>query len=78
MDWQPITTAPFEDIFYAPGMSAKWLTWSLLARKDDHGWVQWVGGMDAGMWLFREPERACGDSPEPTHWMPLPQPPKEE
>lgn len=75
IEWMPIETAPFEDIEYGPGMSAKWLKWSLLGRRDEHGWIEWVGGMDAGMWLIRDDTRACGDCIEPTHYMPLPPPP---
>ncbi len=77
--WQPIETAPFEDVEYAPGMPPdKWLTWCLLGRMDEFGWLEWVGGMDAGMWLHRDDRRACGDSEVPTHWMPLPAAPTGE
>jgi hypothetical protein len=72
-DWQPISTAPFE---YVHGQ--RWLEWCLLWIPDEHGGFPVVGGMDAEQWLFRDDERACGEiQTEPTHFMPLPQPPEE-
>jgi hypothetical protein len=75
-EWRPISTAPFEDVPLGNHGTAKWLTWQLLGRFDKHGWIAWVGGMDAGMWLSRDDSRACGDSEVPTHWTPLPPPPE--
>jgi len=74
--WQPIETAPFTSDEYGH----QWLKWCALGRFDKHGFVFWVGGMDADMWLERDAIRTCGTLTHdefPTHWMPLPAPPGE-
>lgn len=77
--WQPIETLTLEDIEYAPGVRAKWAKgWLLLGRYDAHGWVEWVGTLEADMWLERDSSRACGDSEKPTHWAPIQPPPPSE
>ena len=78
-EWQPIETVPLEDVEYAPGCTDKWSSsWLLLGRRDEHGWIEWVGSHEAGMWLERDSRRACGNTDSPTHWAHLPQPPKEK
>lgn len=62
--WEPIEKAPFtKDSF-----GYRWLHWCLLARQDIHGWVVWVGGMDADTWLGREDDRSCWQCGDPTHF----------
>lgn len=73
--WRPIETVPSS---YTKEPISRWVDWLLLGRYDDHGWVEWVGGMDADEWLDRDSERCCGASLTPTHWQPLPQPPVHE
>lgn len=71
-EWQDISTAPFT----MGDHNDRWLDWCLLFVPDEHGGVIVVGGMDAEMWLYRDSERCCGlFEKEPTHWMPLPEPP---
>ena len=53
--------------------------WRLLWVPDEHGGLPIVGCMDAETWIYRDDERACGQLIKlPTHWMPLPPPPKKE
>lgn len=76
--WQPIETLPVEDFEYAPGVRAKWSKgWILLGRYDAHGWVEWVGTLEADMWLERDSNRCCGDSEKPTYWYAPPPPPEQ-
>ena len=76
--WQPISTAPF-DMVSPSGREEDadpWLDWCLLWIPDAHGGLPIVGGMDAGIWLYRDAQRACGEIEiNPTHWMPQPEPP---
>ncbi len=80
-DWLPIETAPFEMV--SPSGREEdadpWLSWCLLWISDEFGGLPLVGGMDAGHWLYRIDDRACGEiQTVPTHWMPLPSPPIDE
>ena len=53
--------------------------WRLLWVPDEHGGLPIVGCMDAETWIYRDDERACGYLTKlPSHWMPLPPPPKTE
>ena len=64
MNWQPIDTAPKD--------RTKVLTYGPL--KDGSGFYQEVQGYwKSGYW----PVVLMHNSLEPTHWMPLPDPPKE-
>jgi hypothetical protein len=58
MEWQPIETAPRDDLLlgYAEGMMR-------LVMWENGGWLQ-VGATIEQGWF------------KPTHWMPLPDPPK--
>ena len=78
MEWQPIDTAPFEMVSPTgrPEDADPWLSWCLLWIPDEFGGLPIVGGMDAGYWLYRDGQRACGAlKTKPTHWMPLPDQP---
>jgi hypothetical protein len=78
-DWQPIETAPkdgTEIILYRPSdehRSAKrWISWWYDKTETQYGRItyevhEWWGGT-----FLSDPERR---PPEPTHWMPLPEPP---
>lgn len=75
MTWRPISSAPFEMVSPSgrPEDADPWLDWCLLWVPDEHGGVEIVGGMDAGMWLERDADRCCGELERaPTYWMPLP------
>lgn len=61
MNWQPIETAPGKGDFIAYNpVTGPYLT----RREDEHFPMRGWGSMD-GKWF-----------PSPTHWMPLPEPPK--
>lgn len=78
--WQPIETAPFV-VDSATG--GKWIKQCLLWFPDEFGGVIVSGQMDADEWLIAEEGRTFhlpfvgGAYVEPTHWMPLPEPPSE-
>lgn len=68
--WQPIATVPHDD---------GWISRKLFARRLPWGWEIWVGQRDnVDLWLGRTDKSACFDTKPPTHWMPLPEPPKDE
>lgn len=76
--WRPISEAPFVRNRYGdePQQTTLELNeWFLLARRDEHGWVIWVGTLDADEWIGRDDQRGCWDSTAPTHFMQLPTPP---
>ena len=67
MEWQPIETAPRDGthvLIYVPG----WINGSEARYLDDEGW--WLANND--------PTDHWGEQQHPTHWMPLPNPPKEQ
>jgi hypothetical protein len=66
--WRPIGEAGFT---FDAATSTRWSPPCFLGRFDDGRWVEWVGMMDAGEWLSRDPDGSCLSSPEPTHFMPL-------
>lgn len=76
MDWQPIETAPKDGtrIIGWNGDVVTEMGWVGRADDDGHvGWCQaefWDGGLLYEMHNQMEPE--------PTHWMPLPDPPKDD
>lgn len=68
MDWQPIETAPQNGT-------------RVLTYGQDYGFMQWWDGTEygsEGFWTHSDEVLADIDpSPEqPTHWMPLPEPPQ--
>ncbi len=66
MNWQPIETAPEEtDVF---------CFWRGLGGPNVDGRNYGVAMFSDGMW--RDPEDPEIEFVEPTHWMPLPEPPK--
>jgi hypothetical protein len=78
MNWQPIETAPKdgEEVILRHGSrvgSACWVEWPATYEPDgcliDEGGESWSIGHDGDSW---------DDEKAPTHWMPLPEPPKEE
>ena len=73
MNWQPIETAPKDG------------TQILLCQENWGPWVGWWGTHDGGRddWWFLDPSVDSRDklncwllTSGPTHWMPLPEPPK--
>lgn len=64
MTWQPIETAPRDGTMV--------LLWHRNADGATAGWM--LGWFDQ----FHEWENMCGGLLEPTHWMPLPDPPQIE
>lgn len=68
-DWKPIETAPKDgtpvDLWVLGDRTAD-CTWNKTRKRWEHWW-----GLDGGM------GRSAVDG-EPTHWMPLPEPPMKE
>ena len=64
-EWQPIETAPKDG-------SEVW------AFNDEQGRMKWISGDGYALWVWADALLCDVDpSPEsPTHWMPLPEPPK--
>ena len=77
MTWQPIETAPVDGTEILLLIDGKVIEGHWLEIEDPH-----YGSF--GSWeLVVLPFHGCGccasdDPPEPTHWMPLPEPPEEE
>lgn len=70
MEWQPIETAPRDKtgiLLYIPGYPGEIMAavWNDNANR---GWCFW-GLESISFWFDR-------DGTSPTHWMPLPEPPK--
>ena len=65
MDWQPIETAPQDNVpilgKLLDGQERKMMWWPLSR--------EWCGSF-GNIWL------SFNDENQPTHWMPLPEPPK--
>lgn len=79
-EWQPIETAPkngTEVFVYVPGES---LYPTVASYKSGEYWKAEYGDeayMEAGWyWSFGYPSDFHEEPVEPTHWMPLPEPPK--
>lgn len=71
MDWQPIETLPTKVVHDEHNSE-----WVLVWVPDKWGGFPIVGLLDSGTWLYRNDERECGEfENDPTHWMPLPEPP---
>jgi hypothetical protein len=74
MDWQPIDTVPKDGtnvLLFADG-EVTYGRWRGEVRGEDQEWAEeWV--VPPGWWIMNTflPEKA------PTHWIPLPAPPKE-
>lgn len=67
-EWQTIDSAPHSD---------GWIKRCLLGALIDGRWSAWVGQRDDwDMWLGVDETGACWECLPPTHWMPLPEPPK--
>lgn len=72
--WQPIETAPRDGtpiLVYSPGHDQSDPTNIIVAKFEDYEGETW--------WAFCEnvlADIAGQVDPEPTHWMPLPEPPK--
>lgn len=83
--WQPIETAPTDGTFvwcYANGeqFSARWLDECPSAPDDyghDAGWSSKCGWCAPGNSGLR-PEYQWPPLNQPTHWMPLPEPPERQ
>lgn len=76
--WQAIETLP-DVCGHEPPCGEGWHPPVLVYVPDRFGGVILVAQRDAGMWLFRDDTRACDElTTEPTHWMPLPDPPKSD
>ncbi len=67
MEWQPIETAPERGEVLITGLNGNVPgqgRWVAMAKRGSHGWYN--GGDDT--YTFHPP----------THWMPVPEPPKDE
>jgi len=64
-EWQPIDTAPRDGtiVLAAQGSTIDTMFWTMSAWADGGGWVNNINRSDT--YVF-----------DPTHWMPLPEPPK--
>ena len=73
MEWQPIETAPKDGTSFL-GWDGKYVTEMIWAsHEDDDGHVGWCcAGFSYGGVLYDLHYLPLG---EPTHWMPLPDPP---
>lgn len=83
MEWQPIETSPKDgpdgspmvlllnlqhmDDYDASITIGFWSTLDSLGDDDTEGWCDWPAGMD---------DNCVWEEFHPTHWMPLPDPPK--
>jgi hypothetical protein len=81
--WQPIETAPrgVEVLLFEPA-SDRYKSLGLSHKRSDHGGGIFTGITDEhGFWSYSfmgdkdERDTYFGDSVNPTHWMPLPEPP---
>jgi len=69
MDWQPIETAPKD--------GKRFLIWSAIDGMEIGYWSTSLWVKKGGAWIIYE-ARSDTIELEPTHWMPLPEPPKGE
>lgn len=83
-EWQPMETAPKppegSQKYYGPEMEQKYwlLGWDgkhlAIISWNDYWWNE----HSTGQWeVIHDAERYTWNEYEPTHWMPLPEPPKE-
>lgn len=66
MEWQPISTAPKDGT-------------EVWAYNGEQARMRWIEGHEYALWAWAD-EVLCDVDPspeQPTHWMPLPPPPKD-
>jgi hypothetical protein len=77
-DWQPIETAPMEGSFVLLTGGKFCSNWEKNQPKPDFVIGRWENDPRwEGDWIIYYDLTGCGRYYDPTHWMPLPQPPKE-
>jgi hypothetical protein len=65
MEWQPIETAPVGPAVLLSNIRANWVS---------VGWGRWQGNIPRPLWDAAD-DLGFGRC-NPTHWMPLPEPPR--
>lgn len=79
MNWQKIETLPHDGTSEDQASCGKWHGPVLVYFPDQYGGVMMVAQLDSDIWLHGPDENHAFAvlTVQPTHWMPLPEPPHE-
>jgi alkylation response protein AidB-like acyl-CoA dehydrogenase len=69
MEWQPIETAPRDGTSILVAKAGKWV-------REASWWDAWYANTSDQGWMPANIDEEYGSYIEPTHWMPLPEPPE--